>query len=125
MNTCQRVVVTVAVVLFGASVVWAHGDPVPQRGGILEAIGVLDFELVVKADKIDLYVSDDEEPVPSEQMSGALTIVSGADKSKAVLEPAGINRLRATGVTAESGNRVVALVTMPDGKSLAVQFAIP
>jgi len=125
MNTFTRLVVLATIALFGASAVWAHGDPVPQRGGILQAIDELDFELVVKDDKIDLYVSDDEEPVPSEKMSGTLTIMSDAGKSKAVFEPAGINRLRAKDVTAASGSRVIALVTMPDGKSLAVQFAIP
>lgn len=85
----------------------------------------LDFELVVKADKIDLYTHDDNEPVPSEQMSGSLTIINDSGKSKVELAAAGINRLRATGVTASSGSRVIAIVSMPDGKSMAVQFAIP
>ena len=125
MNLLKRLIVVASVVLFSATLAWAHGDPVAKRGGILQAIDELDFELVVKADKIDLYVSDDEEPVTSEQMSGTLTIMSDSGKSKALLEPAGINRLRASGVTAESGGRVIAIVIMPDGKSLAVQFAIP
>jgi hypothetical protein len=113
------------VALLSAGAVWAHGDPIPQRGGILQVLDELDFELVVKADKIDLYTSDDNEPVPSEQMSGTLTIMGDSGKSKVTLEPAGINRLRATNVTAESGSRVIAIVAMPDGKSLAVTFAIP
>jgi hypothetical protein len=113
------------VAVFGVSLAWAHGDAVAKRGGILQVIDELDFELVVKADKIDLYTFDDEEPVPSEQMSGTLTIMSDAGTSKAKLAAAGINRLRATDVTAESGSRVIAIVTMPNGKSLAVQFAIP
>ena len=111
--------------LFGVSMAWGHGDPVAQRGGILQVIDELDFELVVKDDTIDLYTSDDNHPVPSEKMSGTLTIMSDAEKSKVTLEPAGINRLRAKATTAASGSRVIAIVTMPDGKSLAVQFAIP
>lgn len=110
--------------LFGMSIAWGHGDPVAKRGGILQVIDELDFELVVKGDKIDLYTFDDNEPVPSEEMSGTLTIMSDSAKSKVALEPAGINRLRASGVTAASGSRVIAIVTMPDGKSLAVQFSI-
>ena len=111
--------------LFAMNMAWGHGDPVAKRGGILQVIDELDFELVVKDDAIDLYTFDDEEPVPSEQMSGTLTIVSGSDKSKVTLEPAGINRLRAKDVTASSGSRVIAIVKMPNGKSLAIQFAIP
>jgi hypothetical protein len=125
MNTFNRRIVVAAIALFVASVTWAHGEAVAKRGGILQVVGELDFELVVKADKIDLYTLDDEHPVPSEQMKAVLTIVSGSDQTKVTLEPAGINRLRVTDVTAVSGSRVVAIVTMPDGKSLAVQFAIP
>ena len=55
----------------------------------------LDFELVVKADKIDLYTYDDNEPVPSEQMSGSLTTINDSGRSKVELAAAGINRLRA------------------------------
>lgn len=114
-----------AIILLVGATVFAHGDPVPQRGGILQVLDELDFELVVKADKIDLYTSDDNEPVPSEQMSGTLTIRDDSGSTKVTLEPAGINRLRAPDITAASGSRVVAIVTMPDGKSLAVTFAIP
>ena len=125
MTILKKLAVLVAITLCGASLAWAHGEPVAKRGGILQVIDELDFELVVKADKIDLYTYDDEEPVPSDQMSGTLTITSDAGDSKVELAAAGINRLRATDVTAPSGTRVIAIVTMPDGKSLAVQFAIP
>jgi hypothetical protein len=125
MKSFKELFLVSIVAVLGASLALAHGDAVAQRGGILQVMGELDFELVVKADKIDLYTSDDEQPVPSEQMSGMLTIMSDAGSSKVELVAAGINRLRATDATAESGSRVVAIVTMPDGKSLAVQFAIP
>lgn len=125
MQTVVKYALAVAAALLIAGTVWAHGDPVPQRGGVLQVLDELDFELVVKADKIDLYTSDDNEPVPSEQMSGTLTIKDDAGTTKVTLEPAGINRLRATEITAASGSRVIAIVTMPDGKSLAVTFAIP
>lgn len=125
MNTLKRLVLIGTIVLLGTSLAWAHGDPVAKRGGILVVMDELDFELVVKADKIDLYTYDDNEPVPSEQMSGSLTIINDSGKSKVELAAAGINRLRATEVTASSGSRIIAIVSMPDGKSLAVQFAVP
>ena len=127
--TCRRklkqLLLRASFALLGMSMAWGHGDPVAKRGGILQVIDKLDFELVVKDDKIDLYTFDDNHPVPSEKMSGTLTIVNDADKSKVTLKAAGINRLRASDVTAASGSRVIAIVTMPNGKSLAVQFAVP
>ena len=125
MNILRKLVLFATIALFGASLAWAHGDPVAKRGGILVVMDELDFELVVRSDKIDLYTYDDNEPVPSEQMSGTLTIVGDAGQSKVELAPAGINRLRASEVTAVSGSRVIAIVKMPSGKSLAVLFAVP
>ena len=111
--------------LFAASAIWAHGEPIAKRGGILMQVEELAFELVVRDDKIDLFVYDGPEDVSSDGMSGFLTIIDGADRVKAELQPTGINRLRATGVTAASGGRVVAIVRLDDGKSLAVEFAVP
>ena len=125
MNILKNSVVLASVALLSAGLAWAHGEPVAKRGGILAVMDEFDFELVVKADKIDLFTFDENEPVPSEKMSGSLTIINDTDKSKVDLVAAGINRLRATGVTAASGSCVIAIVSMPDGRSLAVQFAIP
>lgn len=113
----------VALVL--TTTVWAHGEPVAKRGGILQQVDDLAFELVVRDDKIDLYIYDGPKEVASEKMSGMLTIISGAERTRADLVPTGINRLRASGVTAASGSRVVAIVRLGDGKSLAVEFAVP
>jgi hypothetical protein len=104
---------------------WAHGDPVAKRGGTLQQVDDLAFELVVRDKTIDLYVYDGIDDVASDHMSGVLTIIAGGEKKKAELRPAGINRLRAIAVTAVSGDRVVAFVRLADGKSLAVDFEVP
>ena len=124
MSNVQRLLTILAGLLVATSV-FAHGEPIAKRGGILQQVDDLAFELVVRADKIDLFVYDGPEDVSSEGMSGVLTIISGDDKTKASMQPTGINRLRATDVTAASGSRVVAIITLADGKSLAVQFAVP
>lgn len=115
----------VVIALMAAASVWAHGDLVAKRGGILQQVDDLAFELVVWDEKIDLYVYDGIDEVASDHMSGILTIVAGGEKKKAELKPAGINRLRAAAVTAVSGDRVVAFVRLADGKSLAVDFEVP
>jgi len=108
-----------------ATATWAHGEPVAKRGGVLQQVDELAFELVVRDDKIDLFVYDGADEVPSEGMAGVLTIIDEAGRIKATLQPTGINRLRATDVTAKSGSRVVAILKLADGKSLAVEFSVP
>jgi len=124
MSIGKRISLVVFALVATASA-WAHGDPVAKRGGILQQVDDLAFELVVMDQEIDLYVYDGIDDVASDHMSGVLTIIAGQDKKKAELRPAGINRLRATAVTAASGNRVVAFVRLADGKRLAVEFAVP
>jgi hypothetical protein len=125
MNNIYKMVLVLALAFGVAEQALPHGDPVPQRGGILQSIDEMDFELVVKSETIDLYVMDDGAELPSENMSGTLTIVTESGKEKVELKPAGINRLRASNVTAAGGSRVIAIVKLPDGKSMAIQFAIP
>ena len=126
MKTLKRfVVLAVAAPMFGMGVAWAHGEPAARHGGILTLTEQLAFELVVKVDRIDLYTYDDDHPVSSERMSGMLTIVNDDGKLEAKLTAAGSNLLRAAKVSASSGSRVIAIVTMPDGNSLAVQFVVP
>ena len=125
MSAIIRITAVLVLALGGTTLALAHGEAVPQRGGILEVVGELDFELVVKADKIDLYVMNDGEEQSTESMSAVATIMDGDEKVKVDMVPAGINRLRASGVTATSGSRVVTIVMMPDGKPIAVQFAVP
>jgi hypothetical protein len=125
MNSILRVALVLVLAFGVAEQAIPHGDPVPQRGGVLQSIDEMDFELVIKSEKIDLYVSDDGAELSSENMSGTLTIVTESGKEKVDLKPAGINRLRASNVTAASGSRVIAIVKLADGKSMAIQFAIP
>jgi len=120
-----RVIGVLVFVMMGAALAAAHGDATPKRGGILQPIGEMDFELVVKTDKIDLYIYDHEEEMPTDTMSGVLKIIADGGSTKAELKPAGVNRLRAIEVTATTGDRVIAIVTLPDGQLVSIEFAIP
>ena len=109
----------------GVDVAMAHGDAVPQHGGILQLVDDLEFELVAGTDTADLYIEDHDEPMPVENVTGQLTILNGTEKTKADLIPAGDNRLQASKVTIAAGARVIAIVKLPTGQSVAVRFQMP
>ena len=102
----------------------AHGDAPPQYGGIMQMVDDMSFELVVKGDTAALYLSDHGEKVPTANMTGKLTVLSGTNKSEAKLEPAGGNMLEAKGVKIAKGDKVIALMTSTDKKTTSVRFVI-
>ena len=102
----------------------AHGDAPPQYGGIMQMVDDMSFELVVKGDTAALYLSDHGEKVPTANMTGKLTVLSGTNKSEAKLEPAGGNKLEAKGVKIAKGDKVIALMTSTDKKTTSVRFVI-
>ena len=102
----------------------AHGDGKPQYSGILQMVDDMSFELVVRADSAELYLGDHGEKVPTANMTGKLTVLSGATKTEAKLEPAGGHKLEAKAVKIAKGDKVIALVTSADKKTTSVRFVI-
>lgn len=98
-----------------AGAAYAHGDTTPRHGGVVQLVGETSFELVFGEDGAELYLIDDAEPLPSEGMTGKLTVVSGDSSDEWNLVPAGGNRLTARGARAASGSKVVIQVTRTDG----------
>ena len=104
--------------LLAAPTVFAHGDAKPQHGGIVRTASDLSFELVAAADGAALYILD---PAGA---SGKLTVLNGADKSEADLQPAGGNKLEAKGVKLGAGAKVVAALQTADKKTVTVRFTV-
>ena len=102
----------------------AHGDGKPQYSGILQMVDDMSFELVVRADSAELYLGDHGEKVPTANMTGKLTVLSGTNKSEAKLEPAGGHKFEARAVKIAKGDKVIALVTSADKKTTSVRFVI-
>ena len=102
----------------------AHGDAPPQYGGIMQMVDDMSFELVVKGDTAALYLGDHGEKVPTANMTGKLTVLSGTNKSEAKLEPAGGHKLEAKGVKIAKGDKIIALMTSTDKKTTSVRFVI-
>jgi hypothetical protein len=106
-----------------ASTVLAHSGGDPKHGGAVSAASELAFELAGAADGATLYIEDHGKPVPTAGMTGKLTVLNGADRSEAKLEPAGENRMQAKGVKIAKGAKSVANVTLPNKKEVTVRFS--
>ena len=100
----------------------AHGSMKPQHGGIVQMTGETLFELVTGPKGVELYVSEDDEPVAASGMTANLSIASGAARKNAPLTPAGGNKFVAKGLKIASGSKVT--VTLVDNASKAKSFAI-
>ncbi len=92
----------------------AHGNTKPEHGGLIQIDGDMSLELVQGKDGAELYVVDDDDELPSADLSGKLTITSKGAKSEALLKPAGGNKFEAKGVKIPAGSKVVAMVILKD-----------
>ncbi|HEX6364218.1 MAG TPA: hypothetical protein VFZ93_14775 [Albitalea sp.] len=103
----------------------AHEDAVkPRFGGTVASAAELGFELVAQGDGAALYVEDHGKPVPTEGMSGKLTVLKGSAKREAALTAAGGNKLEAQGIALGPGAKAVATLTLPSRKVVTVRFAV-
>jgi hypothetical protein len=107
-----------------ASAAWAHGDEKARHGGLVQMAGETKFELVTQPDGAEVYLDDHGETIPTAKLSGKLTVMSGAAKSEAKLEPAAGDKLVARGVKLVKGDKVIALVTLADKTTASARFVV-
>jgi hypothetical protein len=103
---------------------FAHGDAKPLYGGIVQVASDVHYELVRQPKGVALYVVDHGKPVDASRMSGKLTVLSGAQKTEAELQPVGGNKLEAAQALVAPGARVVATLKYASGKTVAVRFSV-
>lgn len=104
---------------------YAHGNAEPEHGGIVQVTNEIVVELVSRGDVAEIYLKDDDDPMPTAGMSGKLIIASDRGRSEAVLKPAGSNKLEAKGVKLPSGAKVLVIVQLGEKKpKLSASFTI-
>ncbi|MEZ5458390.1 MAG: hypothetical protein R3E65_03350 [Steroidobacteraceae bacterium] len=114
------------VLLCTAPLLHAHGDPVPQHGGIIKVSKDITFELVVRPQGASVYLDDHGSPIPTANLVGSLTAVKGLSKSEVELKPTGGNRLDAEGIEIDGGAKVLARIATADGaRKFNVWFSVP
>lgn len=104
----------------------AHGVPQPQHGGLIEDAGLVAIEMVANGDTVDLYLTDHDQPVSAEGVTGVLTITTRHKRVKTDIVALSGNQLQSKGVSYQSGSRFSALLTLADGKTkVSARFKIP
>lgn len=102
----------------------AGHDVEPRHGGIVSVVKDVNYELVVKADTIALYIADHGKPVDLKGASAKLTLLSSGGKTEVVLAPAE-GRLEAKGnFKAGAGTKALANVTRPGQAPVVVRFTV-
>jgi len=100
-------------------------DAKPQHGGVVSVVKDINYELVVKADSITLYVNDHDQPVDTRNASATVTLLSASDQTESKLQPAEGNRLRAQGAfNIQAGTKAVAIVKFGDKAGQSVRFVL-
>ena len=117
-------VVIAASLLIATSIARAHGAAEPRHGGIVQTAAHLTFELLATADGARIFVTDHDKDYDATALKGRLTVLNGTAKAEADLVPAGGNTLEARGIALDKGARVVAVLTLADGKSRTLRFVL-
>lgn len=98
----------------------------PQYGGIVSVVNDINYELVIKADTLTLYITDHDQPIDTKHGSATMRLVSASDKIvEAKLIPAGGNKLQAKGAfKIQPGTNAAALVQFGQQSSQVVRFVL-
>lgn len=122
----SQVIATAAALTFAlAGVAHAGGahDHSPKHGGVVVEVKDMDYELVAKANVIQLYLRDHGKKVDISKASARLTLLTGSEKQEIELKPAG-DKLEATGsFKVGPGTKAVAVVTVA-GKPSTARFTV-
>lgn len=110
----MKKLIIAASIALSAGLVFAHEGLKPQHGGVMvEATSGNRVELVAEAEQLSVYLSNhDGKPLDSKGVSGEITLLSGTEKTRATLTPAGDNQLLAK-AKATAGAKAIVKITLP------------
>ncbi|MFY7836603.1 MAG: hypothetical protein ACOVQ0_10020 [Novosphingobium sp.] len=95
-----------------ATAVLAHGSDKPRHGGVTQVSGEMVIELVRSADGLDVYVVEEDQPVPAAGLDGRVTVIAAGAKQVTPLVSAEDNHLRAPGLAVSGGGKVIVALTV-------------
>jgi hypothetical protein len=119
----RSIVIAAAMAVCGAAIAETD-DHTPKHGGIVVEGKALDFEIVAKADLIQVYVQEHGKKVSLEGAKGKLTLLSATGKSDADLLPVG-DRMEAKGsFQISKGIKGVVSVTLSGKPAATARFEL-
>ncbi len=81
----------------GGALAGTGHDHGPKHGGVAREVKSITYELVARGDSLTLHVSDHGKPVSTAGAKAEVALYTGNEKTVVALEPAGDNRMAATG----------------------------
>lgn len=100
-----------------------HDDHTPKHGGIVVEVKDIDYELVAKPDRIQLYISNHGNRIDISKASAKVTLLVGTETQTVELKVAG-EKFEASGkFNVPAGTKVVAQVNV-GGKSSSARFVL-
>ncbi|MBB4611954.1 hypothetical protein [Novosphingobium taihuense] len=103
----------------------AHGSMKPSHGGIVTMSGETMVELVRGSKGVDVYVSEEDEPIAASGLNAKLTVTAAGEKKDAPLVAQSGNKLSAAGLKVPTGAKVVvALIDKRDGAKTFATFLV-
>ena len=116
---------TVAILCSSFARAGAGHDLTPKHGGAVVEVKEVVFELVATPDALSLYLDDHGRKIDTAGATAKVTLLSGAEKSEAILAPAGDNKFEAKGMfKVAAGTKAVAVVTLAGKAPATARFAI-
>jgi hypothetical protein len=114
-----------ASIALSAGLAYADGALKPDHGGVMkEAVSGHRVELVARGDQLSVYLTDhDGKPVDSKGASGEITLLSGTEKTRTKLMPAGANQLLGK-ASAAPGAKAIVKFTLPGKPAEQVRLTL-
>lgn len=114
-----------ASIALSAGFAFADGVLKPDHGGVMKEAGSGHrVELVSRGDQLSVYLSDhDGQPVDSKGASGEVTLLSGTEKTRTILMPAGANQLLGK-ASAAAGAKAIVKFTLPGKPTEQVRLSL-
>lgn len=120
----KKLLIAVSIAL-STGLAFADGELKPHHGGAMaEATSGNRVELVAQSDQVTIYLSNhDGKPVDSKGASGEITLLSGTEKTKATLTPAGNNQMMAK-AKAAAGDKAIVKFALPGKPAEQVRLTL-
>lgn len=100
----------------------AHGSMKPLYGGLVQMTGETVIELVSTAKGVDVYLTEEDEPLVAANYTAKLTQTVGVAKTEAILVPVGVNKLSAAGFKPVKGAKLVVALVDKSGAKIFASF---
>ncbi|WP_374409935.1 hypothetical protein [Novosphingobium colocasiae] len=108
-----------------ATTSFAHGSMKPMHGGKVQMSGETLFEIVKGPKGVDVYISEEDEPLPAKDFTGKLIVTAGSQKTTSPLAVTGANKFSVAGLKPAAGAKVVvSLVEKASGSKTFATFTL-